>query len=131
MTLAVHLDHLLVPARDRFAAARQLAELLGVAWGPSPFGPFTAVYVDDGLTIDFDEWSEAFAPQHLCFRFGEAGFDAFLARLRAAGVAYRSTPHGLVDHAVNMHGGGRLVYWDVPDGHVWEALTVSYARRPE
>jgi hypothetical protein len=23
----------------------------------------------------------------------------------------------------------RLVYWSEPDGHVWEALTVSYARR--
>jgi hypothetical protein len=21
------------------------------------------------------------------------------------------------------------VYWNVPDGHVWEALTVSYARQ--
>jgi catechol 2,3-dioxygenase-like lactoylglutathione lyase family enzyme len=129
--MTVHLDHLLVPSRDRVAAARQLAQLLGVAWGPSAIGPFTAVYVDDALTIDFDEWSEPFVPQHLCFRFDEAGFDAFLARLRVAGIAFRSTPHGPFDHAVNTHGGGRLVYWDVPDGHVWEALTVSYARRPE
>jgi hypothetical protein len=22
------------------------------------------------------------------------------------------------------------VYWSQPDGHVWEALTVSYARQP-
>jgi hypothetical protein len=26
--------------------------------------------------------------------------------------------------------GGRIVYWSLPDGHVWEALTVSYARAP-
>jgi len=24
--------------------------------------------------------------------------------------------------------GGRVVYWSEPDAHVWEALTVSYAR---
>jgi len=23
------------------------------------------------------------------------------------------------------------VYWNEPDGHVWEALTVSYARQPQ
>jgi hypothetical protein len=32
---------------------------------------------------------------------------------------------------VNTSHGGRIVYWSRPDGHVWEALTVSYARRRE
>ena len=31
---------------------------------------------------------------------------------------------------VNTSLGGRIVYWNVPDGHQWEILTVSYARRP-
>ena len=82
-----------------------------------------------GLTIDFDTWTEPFASQHVCFRVDDATFDAVLARLRAEGVGFRSTPHGPFDHAVNPHGGGRLVYWDEPDGHVWELLTVSYARQ--
>jgi hypothetical protein len=30
---------------------------------------------------------------------------------------------------VNTQHGGRIVYWNEADGHVWEALTVSYARR--
>ncbi len=30
---------------------------------------------------------------------------------------------------VNTHHGGWIVYWNEPDGHVWEALTVSYARQ--
>jgi uncharacterized glyoxalase superfamily protein PhnB len=25
--------------------------------------------------------------------------------------------------------GGRMVYWNDPEGHQWEMLTVSYARR--
>ena len=44
---------------------------------------------------------------------------------------YRSTPHGPVDMQVNTAHGGRIVYWSEPDGHVWEALTVSYARQPQ
>lgn len=24
--------------------------------------------------------------------------------------------------------GGRIAYWNEPDGHQWEVLTVSYAR---
>jgi hypothetical protein len=30
---------------------------------------------------------------------------------------------------INTHYGGRLVYWSEPEGHVWEALTLSYARQ--
>jgi hypothetical protein len=37
--------------------------------------------------------------------------------------------HGPTDMQVNTQYGGRIVYWSEPDGHVWEALTVSYARR--
>ena len=26
--------------------------------------------------------------------------------------------------------GGKMIYWNDPEGHQWELLTVSYARRP-
>jgi catechol 2,3-dioxygenase-like lactoylglutathione lyase family enzyme len=87
------------------------------------------VYVSDGLTLDFDETDEALPKLHFCFRVDEAEFDAILGRLAAAGLQYRSTPHGPVDFRVNPDHGGRIVYWSEPDGHVWEILTVSYARR--
>jgi catechol 2,3-dioxygenase-like lactoylglutathione lyase family enzyme len=111
------------------AAAKRLAELLGVPWAASGVGPFSPVYVNDGLTLDFDEASEPFPTLHFCFRVGEAEFDAILGRLAAAGLPYRSAPHGPVDFKVNTDHGGRIVYWSEPDGHVWEILTVSYARR--
>ena len=128
--MAIELDHLLVPSRDRFAAAEQLAGLLGVPWSASGVGPFCPVYVNDGLTLDFDQAEGDFPVQHYCFRVDDARFDAILDRMRAAGLPYRSLPHGAMDLQVNHHGGGRLVYWDQPDGHVWELLTVSYARQP-
>lgn len=75
MTIA--LDHILIPSRDRNAAAERLASLLGVPWAPARIGPFTAVYVNDGLTIDFDVrpdlanqgWpASAFGANYLPFR---------------------------------------------------------------
>ena len=129
--MTVHLDHMIVPARNRVGAAKLLAELLAVPWAESGVGPFSPVYVNDGLTLDFDELPEPFATQHYCFRVAPAEFDAILGRIRAAGLPFRSTPHGPVDSKVNTDHGGRIAYWSEPDGHVWEILTVSYARKSE
>lgn len=77
--MAIELDHLLVPSRDKNGAARLLAEILGVRWDPcgkEPAAPRAqtahfavldiseegwrqyragraSVYVNDSLTIDF------------------------------------------------------------------------------
>jgi hypothetical protein len=128
--VSIELDHLLVPSHDRFAAAKQLADLLGVPWSTTGVGPFCPVYVNDGLTLDFDQATEPFPVQHYCFRVSPQEFDAILGRIRDAGIAYRSTPHGAADMQVNTRHGGSIVYWSEPAGHVWELLTVSYARQP-
>jgi hypothetical protein len=128
--MAVELDHLLVPARDRRAAARLVARILGVPWSEEGgVGPFSPVYVNEGLTLDFDEMPDP-PKQHFAFRVTQAEFDAILARLVKEGIAYRSTPMGPVDNRVNRSHGGSIAYWSEPDGHAWEILTVSYARRP-
>ncbi|HWA13245.1 MAG TPA: VOC family protein [Burkholderiales bacterium] len=127
--MAVELDHFIVSARDKVAAARQLGELLGVPWAASGIGPFAPVYLNGGLTLDFIETDDDFPVEHFCFRVGDAEFDAILARIRAAGIDYRSTVRGPVDHKVDTQFGGRGVYWNVPEGHQWEMLTVSYARQ--
>jgi hypothetical protein len=126
--MAIELDHTIVPARDKVAAARQLAELLGVPWDTSGPGPFAAVQVNDGLTLDFIDTDEAFPIYHFCFRVSQAEFDAILGRIRAAGIAYRSSVRGPVDLQVSTDYGGNGVYWNEPEGHQWEMLTVSYAR---
>ena len=127
--MAIQLDHLMVPARDKLRSARLLAELLDVPWSETGIGPFAPVYVNDGLTLDFDEWAEPFPLIHFCFRVSPEEFEAILGRIRAAGIDYRSAVHGAVDHQVDKEHGGSIVYWNEPDGHQWEMLTVSYARR--
>jgi catechol 2,3-dioxygenase-like lactoylglutathione lyase family enzyme len=127
--MSARLDHLLVPAKDAKASAEHLAALLAVPSGPANAGPFHAVYVNDGLTFDFDTAEGAYPVQHYCFRVSDAEFDALLDRLKSRGVPYRSTPHGGLDGKVDTAHGGRIVYWTGPEGHIWEALTLSYARR--
>ena len=127
--MKIHLDHLFVPCRNRVASARVLADLLDVPWAETGVGPVSSVYVSDGLTLDFDETEEAFPVGHYCFRVTEEDFNAILGRLRAAGIKYRSDPHGPADMQVNTQYGGSIVYWNEPAGHYWEILTVSYARQ--
>jgi hypothetical protein len=126
--MAIELDHVIVSARDQVASARQLAELLGVPWSETTLGPFSAVYVNAGLTLDFLQTDEAFPVEHFCFRVTEPVFDEILGRLQHAAIAYRSEVRGPVDRQVNTAYGGRMVYWNEPEGHQWEMLTVSYAR---
>jgi len=127
--MSIELDHLIVPAKDRRASAQLLAQLLGVPWSDSSVAPFSEVYVSDGLTLDFDQADGPFPVLHYCFRVSEAKFDEILKTLVAAGIRYRSTPGGEADMRINTNYGGRLMYWSEPDGHVWEALTESYARQ--
>lgn len=126
--MSIELDHTIVPTRNKVRSAQRLAELLGVRWAPSGPGPFAPVYVNDGLTLDFIDTDEDFPVYHFCFRVTAEDFDAILGRLQAAGIAYRSTVRGPQDLQVNVEHGGRNVYWNEPDGHQWEMLTVSYAR---
>lgn len=127
--MAVQLDHFIVPCRDQVASAKLLAGLLGVPWEETALGGFSPVYLNDGLTLDFQQTDEAYPVSHYCFRVGQDDFDAVLARIRAAGIAYRSRVGGPVDMQSNHDYGGDMIYWNVPDGHQWEVLTVSYARQ--
>ena len=125
--MAILLDHVIVPSRDPVAAAGSLAGILDVPWDEA-VGHFTPVYVNVTLTLDFDR-EERFDSHHYCFHVSEQEFDGIFDRVRKAAIKYRSTPTGGDDMAVNTRLGGRNFYWNDSDGHVWEVLTVSYARR--
>jgi catechol 2,3-dioxygenase-like lactoylglutathione lyase family enzyme len=126
--MPILLDHLIVPSHDKAAGARFLGELLGVPWESSALGDhFAPVYVNETLTMDFQD-REQFDRHHYCFRVSDDEFDAIFGRLKARDIAYRSTPGGPVDMQLNTRDGGKNLYWNDADGHIWEMLTVSYAR---
>ena len=124
--MTIRLDHLIVPSRNPIEGAKSLAGLLGVPWEESD-GTFTPVYVNETLTLDFAD-REKFEGHHYCFHVSDADFDAIFGRLQAAGLKYRSRPRGEDDMKINTRLGGKNVYWQDPDGHLWEILTRSYAR---
>jgi catechol 2,3-dioxygenase-like lactoylglutathione lyase family enzyme len=127
--MAIRLDHLIVPSRNQVEGAKFLASLLDVPWAASQ-GNFSPVYVSETLTVDFHT-REVSASQHYAFAVGDAEFDAILGRIKAAGIPYRSHPRGENDWQINTRLGGKNLYWEDSDGHLWEILTVSYARPEE
>ncbi len=118
--MTVELNHTIVAARDEWAAARSLAEILGLP-EPVPAGPFAAVALSNGVTLDFMSARDV-TSQHYAFLIDESTFDAVAARLTERGVPTFADPgHNTPGH--NTHNGGRGLYFDSPDGHVLEVLT--------
>jgi catechol 2,3-dioxygenase-like lactoylglutathione lyase family enzyme len=85
--MTVELNHTIVPARDARASATFLAAILGLN-RPVPFGPFWAVALDNGVTLDFQQSDEEIPIEHYAFLVSEGEFDAIFERIRARGLDY-------------------------------------------
>lgn len=127
--MPVTLDHAIVPARDKEASARWLAELLELE--VRPWAHFFGVQVG-AVSLDFDD-AEAFEPHHYAFLVDDAAFDRIFARVRAFGLTYAADPYyrktGEINHhyrktgEINHRAGGRGFYFHDPNGHNLELLT--------
>lgn len=121
--MTVQLNHTIVAARDKLAAAHFVTEVLGLP-EPVPFGPFAVVATANGVSLDFMDATEV-TSQHYAFLISEDEFDAVATRLRDRGVpTYADPGHRQEGH--NTHDGGRGMYFDSPDGHNLEVLTRPY-----
>jgi catechol 2,3-dioxygenase-like lactoylglutathione lyase family enzyme len=122
--MTIELNHTIVPARDKVAAAKFFARILGLPFEEGAVGHFAPVRVSDSLTLDFADSSKR-EVHHYAFKVSEEEFDAIFGRIREEGVAYGSGPYAVDDMKINHRGGGRGVYFRDPDGHVLELLTVG------
>jgi catechol 2,3-dioxygenase-like lactoylglutathione lyase family enzyme len=120
--MAIALNHTIVPARDKEAAARLFAQLFGLAFN-APDGHFAPVRVNDTLTFLFADATE-FDSHHYAFHVSENEFDDIFQRVKEAGLTYGSTPWSLDDRQLNDWNGGRGVYFKDSDGHLHELMTV-------
>lgn len=122
--MTIHLNHMIVSARDRGVSARFLSEILGLP-APTVVGPFAIVQV--GVTsLDFIETEDEIQPQHYAFQVSEAEFDEIFGRIQARGLAWFADPYRRQEGAINTWDGGRGVYWDDPSGHLLEIITRPY-----
>lgn len=124
--MTISLEHILVPAHDREASARFLADVLGVEYLGlgSTAGPpaFARIQVGD-TTLDFADM-DSFQPQHYAFQVDDEEFDAILARVKDAGLAFYADPGHEREGELNDWNSGRGFYFSDPnDGHNLELLT--------
>jgi catechol 2,3-dioxygenase-like lactoylglutathione lyase family enzyme len=126
--MTVELNHTIIWAKDKWASARFLAHILGVEAGPQ-WARFVPVRVG-GVTLDFADSPERHH-QHYAFLIGEEEFDAAFGRVRAAGVKYYADHDRSGAGEINHYYGGRGVYFDTPDGNLFELITQPYGAVPE
>ena len=121
--MTIILNHTIVPARDKMAAARFFASIFGLDFNEQQSGHFAPVRVNETLTLLFDE-DTSFDSHHYAFHVNDAEFDAIFERIKKAGLAYGSAPWSLEDGKLNDWNGGRGVYFKELNGHVLELMTV-------
>jgi catechol 2,3-dioxygenase-like lactoylglutathione lyase family enzyme len=123
--MAIHLDHTIVPSIDKSASAEFFAEIFGLTVKPRQ-GHFAQVQVNESLTLDFADESEngAVPSQHYAFHVSDAEFEAIFGRVKSKGLPYGSGPFSRKDGKLYGRRGGRGFYFEDPNGHVLEVMTV-------
>jgi catechol 2,3-dioxygenase-like lactoylglutathione lyase family enzyme len=121
--MAIRLDHTIVPAKDKIASARFFAEIFGLTVRPGR-GYFAQVQINESLTLDFADESDPVQGHHYAFHVGDAEFAAIFDRVTARGIPYGSEPDRPTDGRINTRRGGRGFYFEDPNGHLLEVMTV-------
>jgi len=123
--MTVQLNHTIVHVSDKHRAAEDLAEILGVD-PPTSYGPFRVLTLGNGVSLDFADDHGAPDHQHYAFLVGEEEFDDIWQRIRERGLTFWADPTHRREGEINTNDGGRGLYWDDPDGHHLEIITVPY-----
>jgi catechol 2,3-dioxygenase-like lactoylglutathione lyase family enzyme len=79
--MAIILNHTIVPARDKRAAARFFASIFGLNFNEQESDHFAPVRVNETLTLLFDQGT-SFDSQHYAFHVSDAEFDTIFDRSR-------------------------------------------------
>ncbi|MGR6921083.1 VOC family protein [[Actinomadura] parvosata] len=123
--MSVHLNHTIMPARDRDATAAFLVELLGLEPAPE-YGPFRVVELGNDVSIDVVQADGDLPSLHYAFLVSEDEFDQIWGRIKERGLTYWADPYHRREGQINTNDGGRGLYWSDPNGHNLEIITVPY-----
>ena len=122
-TMAIYLDHTIVPAHDKESSARFFAKIFGLEY-KGPWSHFAPVKVNETLSMDFDN-RETVESHHYAFIVSDEEFDTIFERVKAASLAYGSGPMQ-DDMQINHLHQGRGFYFNDPNGHRFEVITHTY-----
>ena len=123
--MSVSLNHHIVKAHDKHASAQFLVDILGLE-PPTTYGPFVVVETANGVQLDFADDQGKPHPQHYAFIVSEPEFDEIRERIVDRGLPYWADPFKRRPNEINNDDGGRGLYWDDPNGHILEIITVPY-----
>lgn len=125
--MAITFNHTIVAARDRRVSAEFLTELFGLP-GPQEFGPFLAVTLNHGVSLDYAQVGadDEIRPQHYAFLVSEEEFDSIYGKIHDRGMQHWADPRGQRPGEINHNDGGRGVYFQDPSGHYLEIITRPY-----
>jgi catechol 2,3-dioxygenase-like lactoylglutathione lyase family enzyme len=123
--MGVELNHTIVRVSDKNAAAEDLAEILGLD-PPATYGPFRVLSLANGVSLDFADDHGTPDSQHYAFMVTDEEFTAIQQRIVDRGRTFWADPFHRREGEVNTNDGGRGLYWEGPDGHNLEIITVPY-----
>lgn len=123
--MSVQLNHTIVWCSDKQKSASFLVDILGLS-RPIEFGQMLVVQLDNAVSLDFFESSDAISMQHYAFLIGEDQFERVFACIRDKGLQYWADPGKQRAGETYSHNGGRGMYFDDPDGHLLEVMTRPY-----
>jgi catechol 2,3-dioxygenase-like lactoylglutathione lyase family enzyme len=120
LDVAVEVNHIVIPAKDKRATAELLAYVLGLEV-EGCFGEFVRIRGSNGLTLDFSEPTACWAFQ-CAFLVNDAEFDAALSRIDSGAINFYAEFDKTGFGEINRQEGGRSIYFDDPNGHLFELI---------
>ena len=93
---------------------------------PTSYGPFAVLMLANGVSLDFADDHGEPDGQHYAFMVSETEFDEIQERIVERGLTYWADPFHRREGEINTNDGGRGLYWEGPDGHNLEIITVPY-----
>jgi catechol 2,3-dioxygenase-like lactoylglutathione lyase family enzyme len=129
--VSAKLNHTIVWCSDQEKSAKFLTDILGLPPARRFMG-FLVVDLANDVSLDYlPAESEPIALQHFAFLITEAEFDAALPRVRKLAKQIWADPARKQPGRINHHFGGRGVYFEDPDGHLFELITKPYGDEAE
>jgi len=120
LNIAVEVNHIVIPAKDKRATAELLAYVLGLEV-EGRFDESVRILRSNGLTLEFSECNACWAFQ-CAFLLSDVEFDAALSRIDSGAINFYAEIDRTGFAKINRRYGSRCIYFDDPNGHLFELI---------